>query len=70
MRVTGVHLCQFYVCTTVDSHVELTELDKLFWETNAKKANTFHCDITVPELIQNCTVVYILTQSCNLLVSI
>ena len=31
MGVTGVHLCEFYVCTTVDSHVELIEFDELFW---------------------------------------
>ena len=30
MGVTGVHLCEFYVCTTVDSHVELIEFDELF----------------------------------------
>ena len=47
----------FYVCTTTDSHVELIEFGELFWQTNAKKANTFYCDIIVPELIQSCTVV-------------
>ena len=57
MGVTGVHLCEFYVCTIVDSHVELIEFDELFWQTNAKKAKTFYCDIIIPELIQNCTVV-------------
>ena len=59
-----------YICTTIDRHVELIEFDKLFWETNAKKANTFYCDITVPELIHNCIVVQILTHSSILLVSI
>ena len=48
---------RIYVCTAVDSHVELIEFDKLFWETNPKKANTFYCDITVPELNHNCIVV-------------
>ena len=57
MGVTGVHLCEFYVCTTVNSYVDLIELDELFWQTNAKKANTFYCDIIIPELIQDCTVV-------------
>ena len=55
MGVTGVHLCEFYLCTTVDRHVELIEFGKLFWQTNAKKANIFYCDIIIPELIQNCT---------------
>ena len=57
MGVAVVHLCEFYVCMTVDSHVELIEFDELFWQTNAKKANIFYCDIVIPELIQNCTVV-------------
>ena len=57
MDVAVVHLCEFYVCMTVDSHVELIEFDELFWQTYAKKANIFYCDITIPELIQNCTVV-------------
>ena len=68
MGVTGVHLCEFYVCTTVDSHVELIEFDELSWQTNAKKANMFYCDIIIAELIQNCSVVWILTLPCNLLV--
>ena len=67
MGVTGVHLCEFCVCTTVDSHVELIELDELFWQTNAKKTNIFYCDIIIPELIRNCTV-QILTLPWNLLV--
>ena len=57
MGVAVVHLCEFYVCMTVDSHVELIEFDELFWQTNAKKANIFYYDIIIPELIQNCTVV-------------
>ena len=57
MGVTRVHFCDFYVCTTVDSHVELIEFDELFWQTNAKKANTFYYDIIIPELIKNCMVV-------------
>ena len=57
MGVTGAHLCEFYVYTTVDSHAELIEFDELFWQTNAKKTNTFYCDIIIPELIQNYTVV-------------
>ena len=47
MGVTGVHLCEFYVCKTVDSHVELIGFDELFWETNTKKANTFYCNIII-----------------------
>ena len=57
MGVAVVHLCEFYVCMTVDSHVELIEFDELFWQTYAKKANIFYYDIIIPELIQNCTVV-------------
>ena len=57
MGVAGAQLCEFYVCTTVDSHAELIEFDELFWQTNAKKANTFYYDIIIPELIPNCTVV-------------
>ena len=37
MDVTGIRLSEFCVCTTVGLHVELTESDKLFWQTNAKK---------------------------------
>ena len=57
MGVTTVHLCEFYVYTTVDYHVELVEFDAFFWQTNAKKANTFYCDIIISQLIQNCMVV-------------
>ena len=57
MGVRGVHLCEFYVWKTVDSHAELIGFDELFWETNTKKANTFYCNIIIPELIQNCMVV-------------
>ena len=41
MGVTEVHLCEFYVCMTVVSHVELIEFDELFGKLMLKKQKFF-----------------------------
>ena len=52
MAVTGIFKCEFYLCTTKESHLELINFDEEFWKVNLAKTKIFYDNIIIPELMK------------------